>query len=696
MCSLGTEFTSNPAFHLPTTQKKRRISHGLCPPPPSNLKSFTASFLPALIFILIATLVTGCMGTVVNNDLNVTTTLAKNITGGVSYAPLGPQSVTGQWVADIPTSSSVNSVVVTPRGSVYKFDVTTDPTLGTYVEDDVRMPAYWNLSWSHPSFCIDNSKSSYPLLPNPYTTNNYVLLPTVGTANYDIGFGYVDEDITQAPDPVLQFNCFTNTSANPDFSPSEVSPQFVLDDALPSTIQVHAFSPINAAPSITNLHVYSTSFSNPANVTAESVASDGSSAVFPYPTASSGAALPAGAYITTITTDPAGESQTTNGMEPIYIAHDDTSYTSAFGVDVAIPSETVQTLTWIGNQNSSCGNPTVSTTKYGGSTLPLVTLTYQGKLAVGSASNTISVGLNPTVVIAYNSVPQTIEQTGPCGPTSIVSYSGAQSALVVNTGSNSVSLLNIGEYSYPAGTVTVGTTPVAAVINPAGTLAYIANYGSGTVSEISLSGVNVTRSLSVGTHPTSLTFDSAGNLWVGGQGYLESVNITNWKVGTTYAVDGTLNGISYDAASAEIIGALLQNGTTSSPSNGKTVGDAVAFSKSGGVSYSTTGIVSLASGSTATSTIASDTEPYALSSLATGLAYPAQTAFNPPIYTSTSGDIIASANGTSFTVSALSTGKVLISGTTPHPIRGVKLTSTMLYLTMPESNSLVTLPIQLP
>jgi YVTN family beta-propeller protein len=497
--------------------------------------------------------------------------------------------------------------------------------------------------------------------------------------------------------PVQGFNCFINSPANPDFAPSEASPQFVLDDALPSTIQVHAFSPINAAAAITNLHLFSMSLTNPANVTAESVASDGSSAVFPYPLAADGMALPAGPYITTITTDPTGSPQTTNGMEPIYIAHDDKSYTSAFGVDVAAPQEEVITI----QNGEGCNGapPTVTNTIYGGKGLPLVTLPTLGKLAVGSSSQTISVGTFPTSVIAYNN--QVVENTtgtvGNCQSETIKVYTGSQSALVVNTGSNNVSLVNIGEYAYPTGTIAVGSSPVAATINPSGTLAYIANYGSGTISEINLQTVQVTRTLSVTTHPTSVAFDSNGNLWVGGQGYLQLINITNWSAGTAFSVDGTVTGMSYDVAQGEFVCMMLQNGTPSAPSNGNTRNHVVAYSPAGGVSYSTASMVNVATGNTVVgSSIASDSAPYAVSSLAPALAYPGQTAFNPPIYTSSSGDLMASANGNTFTVSVLSTGKVLISGAVPHPIRGVKLTPTMLYFTMSESNSLVSLPIQLP
>jgi hypothetical protein len=546
------------------------------------------------------------------------------------------------------------------------------------------MPSHWNFAWEHPSYCVDTDTPPYPLLPNPAVYTDLVELPSLSAYT----------------NPQRTFNCFINSPANPDFVPSEVSPQLVLDDALPSTLQVQAFSPIYAAAGITNLHLFSMSLTNPANVTAQSVASDGSSAVFPYPTAPDGTTLPAGPYITTITTDPPGASQTTNGMEPIYIAHDDTSYTSAFGVAVVNPSETI-TLYGAADKygDGTCaGTPYSYTYVSGGNQIPLVTLPTLGRLALGSASNTISVGSNPTVVIPYNDVTfdnsSSRDQRDQCNNEDDV-YSGAQSALVVDTGSNTVSLLDIGFYGYPSGTVSVGASPVAAVIDPSESFAYVANYVDGTISEINLSNVQVTRTLSVMVHPTAVSFDSNGNLWVGGQGNLQLINRTNWSIWTTFPIDGTITGMSYDMAQGAFVSTVLQNGTASSRSDGQTMSRAIAFSGSGGVSYSTRSLVNVATGNSTMSSIAADSAPYALSSLASNLAHPAQTAFNPPIYTSSSGDVVATANGTSFTVSVLATGKVLISGTLPHPIRGVALTPTMLYFTMPESNSLVTLPMQL-
>lgn len=491
------------------------------------------------------------------------------------------------------------------------------------------------------------------------------------------------------PDPEENLFCYINPLTSPDFIPTDVSPQVAFDTALPSTIQVHSFAPINAAAPATQLNVYNTSFQNPATLTAESIASNGSYATFPYPQG-----LPAEAYITTITTG-SGTNLNTVGMEPFFIAHNDTSFTSAFGVDEAAPEETVTTTT---TGLPHCGSGTTKSV-VGGTPLPIVTLPTLGKLAVGSMSNLIPVGTTPTVVIAYNRTKITTTTSGgTCYTMTTTAFTGAQAALVVNTGSNNVSIVGIGQEYVPSATITVGSQPVAAAINSAETFAYVANYGSNTISEINLQTMQVSRTLGVQTHPTAVSFDASGNLWVSGQGFLSEINLTNWAVQNTLAIDGTVTGMTYDAKQNGFVAAVQKNGTATQPVNGMTMSAPVLFSPSNDVSYSTTAVFNTTTNSTTTLNETGDSAPYSSSPLASQLAFAGQTAFNPPTYTSTYAldDIAASASGNSFTIFTLSTGKVLLSGTTPYPIRGIKLTSGMLYMTMPESNSLITLPIQLP
>lgn len=628
--------------------------------------------------------------------------IGKLVSGStIVVAPLGSQYVSGFQLQDIPVGNPENTSNVAPFGTTYSFEGETTPvqqgpgpnyfTWPTWYQvDNARMPALWSFIWTkHPTNCVDYTNLPYGPLPDPYEDSGVVLNPTKGESS----------QVSQQYE-THRFNCITNSPNNLDFVSSNVNPQVVLDDALPASVQVSSFSPINASASITHLRLFSTSLSNPANMTASSVASDGSSAVFPYPTAAGGGSLPAGGYLATITTDPANADQTTNGLEPLYIAHDDTSFPSAFGVAVATPKTltiTSHVVDIYGDDTCAGGSPS-TTSVIGGTQLPLVTLPTEGKLALGNASSTITVGSNPTVVLTYNDQEQdnTYYAGDICNNSTYVQTTGAQSALVVNTGSNSVSLVNIGTSQFPSGTVTVGQSPVSAVISPDETMAYVANYIDGTISEVNLNSVQQTRILTVMPHPTTLSYDSSGNLWVGGQGFLQKVNLASWSAGSAISVDGTINSMNYDASTNSMVSTILQNGTINLPSHGRTHANAIEYSTSSTPSsYATSMVVNVNTGSTTTSSMFADSASYTQSSVASYLAFPSQTSATPPIYAASTGNLTATATGSSFTVSVISTGKVLVAGTLPYPIRGIALSPTMIYFTMPESNSLVSLPIQL-
>jgi YVTN family beta-propeller protein len=642
------------------------------------------------ISVLIVGLICGCKP---NNNATLETDTGRVVhTGGMVLTPLGSQPVAAQWSSDISNGTAV-------QGATTSFSGITGPDTAAYnaasaalgypftslPSTDDRMPAYWNVEWIEPSNCL-STDPPYGPLPNPVTFV-HDFEPTSAFSTVGPNFAMI---------------CVTNSVLNPDFIPTNVSPQFVLDDAIPATISVASFLPIQAANSITNLRVFDTNLTNPANVTAISVGPNGSSATFPYPTQSNGASLPAGAYITTITTDPSNGPQTTNGMEPFYIGHDDTSFTGAFGSAIATPTKVTTVTTGTKGEFGECLNPKTTTTTTGGNPLPLVTLLTQNELAIGSMSNLRQVGANPTVVLAFHDIPESVN-TGLFGPggscnTTLTFYSGAQSALVVNTGGNSISIVEVGSYLYPSGTVSVGNQPVAAAINPAETMAYIANYQDGTVSEVSLSTLSQTRTIAVMAHPSSVTFDNNGNLWVGGQGSLMNINISNWAVASTTAIDGTVNGMSYDAQQSSLVQTVLQNGSAAAPpNNGSTMSAQVSFSASPLVSYTTQSNFNLSTMSaSAPVPIFSDNAIYTNSSIAPYLAFAGQTAFSPAIYTSSNGDLTATATGTTFTISVISTGQVLIQGTLPYPARSVTLSPNMVYFTMPESNSLVSMPIVIP
>jgi len=425
------------------------------------------------------------------------------------------------------------------------------------------------------------------------------------------------------------------------------------------------------------------------------------SATFPYPTGPNNSTISAGTYVTTITTDIPGQQETTNSLEPIVIAHDNKNYPGAFGI-AYVSNQTKEIDTYGDWQGDDIGCQNIYTT-YSNNVLTgaLVTSVTQNKLFTPNGS--ITVGANPTVVLPINYVgDDNVQSQNQCTSTEI-SDQGPQSALVVNTGGASVSVVQIGGETFPSGTVTVGLQPVAAVVGP-NKLVYVANYGSGTISEVDPVNLVQTRTLQVMANPTSLNFDASGTLWVGGQGYLDSVNVSSWSVTSSTAVDGTISQMGYSKQQNALIQVVLQNGTPTSPSNGGTMHAQVSYTTPQS-SYSTVMLTNASTGASSGPTIAAQSNAaYVQSPVASSLAYPAQTAFVPaslsgsgissPGISATSGELIAVANGNVFTISALPSGEALMSGTLPYPIRGVSIGGDTVYFTMTESNSVVTVPMK--
>jgi hypothetical protein len=223
---------------------------------------------------------------------------------------------------------------------------------------------------------------------------------------------------------------------------------------------------------------------------------------------------------------------------------------------------------------------------------------------------------------------------------------------------------------------------------------YPPNWGDGTISEIDLQDVTQTRTVAVGTQPSSLWYDAAGNdLWVGGQGMIVEVSLASWSVIKTIPVDGTVTSLTLDAPSGNLYQTLLQNGSSTRPSRDTTLSNAIVFSGSSGSSYSTTAMYSVASGTEAIQPPGPDNAIYAESPLSSSLVFPAQLALVPPTESvSSNGDLIAIVSGQNYSVILASTGQTLISGSMPSAIRSSSVGADMVFLTLPDSNSVVSIP----
>jgi YVTN family beta-propeller protein len=598
--------------------------------------------------------------------------------------PLGNTEVKGSFNSDIASPS------VTPWGSKTSWDVTTSNAGGFFnndalaVQNNVYMPASWNISFYAPAnTCVDQSSSGYSYLSVPINTT-VTLQPGPDSSH----------------DSILANYCYTDPPGSAGIAPGPVDPQVILDSSYPSVITVSSTIPTPTSAAATHLRVYNTSLTNVSNMAGLYTNSNGSVS-YDFPVDQNGHNLPAGGYAIAITSDPSGQPQQTLGVDSFFIAHDDRSFTGAFGVAV-VPATTTEYYTSSTGDpygDGTCAGSTTTTDTFDPQTeYPIVTLVNQGKIALGSTANTLTVGTSPSQIVLFNDQGGSdYEQRDACDYT-ITNYSGPQSALVVNTGSNSVTIVGIGgdARNFPSGTVSVGTAPVAAVVNSAETLAYVANYGSNTISEVDLNSLVVTRSLSVMTHPSALAFDVSGNLWVGGQGAMDKVSISSWSVTSSTSVDGSVQAMAYDSGTSAFIQTLLQNGSSSSPSARTTMAHDISYSRSSGSSYTAGSMFYPSSLTSSVGPFGGDNAAYSNSSISSSLAYPGQVANAPPVMTSSNGDVTATVTGTNFTISRLSDGVVLVSGSLPYAPRSVALGNTGLYFTIPESNSLVSIPIVLP
>jgi 6-phosphogluconolactonase (cycloisomerase 2 family) len=97
-----------------------------------------------------------------------------------------------------------------------------------------------------------------------------------------------------------------------------------------------------------------------------------------------------------------------------------------------------------------------------------------------------------------------------------ITVSAAGHLYTANYGSNSVSLYNIGvggALTFVT-TATAGTQPASIALNPAGTFAYVANYGDGSVWEYSVSAVDGSLTflgmVAAGSRPNGIVVDPSG------------------------------------------------------------------------------------------------------------------------------------------------------------------------------------------
>jgi YVTN family beta-propeller protein len=402
---------------------------------------------------------------------------------------------------------------------------------------------------------------------------------------------------------------------------------------------------------------------------ATSVAADGSSATFPFPMSSSGSTLPGGMYMFAV------QNYASNGSFKVadathYTVGTDMTMNTPFGIDAVDIRTDFSTCFRLRCIHNTTTTPTPLITIYSANQL-----SYQGAL--------ISVGTRPVAVKAFRITTVDIIDTD----TTSRIRTGPSLALVVNEGSDNVSVVDLNQNTV-AGTVAVGSQPMAILVKPDETKAYVANFGSGSITEIDLSTFTATRALQVGTNPMSLAMDPGGTaLWIGGQGYAAKIDLSSFAIISNIAVNGAVTSLASSVQLNELVGSVVGNTNASStapysPDIASTSNYVIAE-------------LNLNTMAVAGSYAPASASSYASYSMNGTLPNAAAIPGAAQISQQWNNGMGISATPAGFVVYDLTNHAEIMRGTTPTPIRGIASdpNNWVVYLTLPDSNDLITIPL---
>lgn len=437
--------------------------------------------------------------------------------------------------------------------------------------------------------------------------------------------------------------------------------QFTLSGSAPSTISIQT-SGLTSTNGMPQLSVYSTADGLLCQNLASSVASDGSSATFPFPKNSNGTALGTGAYSFKISNRTTAGTYNPVSGDILSVGSLNTSLVSPYGVDAA-------NIRTVDSGASNGVNVRVAS---------IVTLFNSNQ--VEYQGGVVTVGSQPTAVKVYAySSSSTTSCTPGCRLRSCcltTTINKPTRALVANSGSGTVSALSIGSGLSVTNTILVGSQPVALLLKSDNTKAYVANFGSGTVSEIDLSTFTQSRVVSVGSNPTSLTLDPGGTaFWVGGLNYIKKIDMTSLTVTATNSASGQVTSLSISSGQNAFVYTVIDSSNTflaqhASLTNGTSVH----------TDYTAQAPASLS----------------AIQSGATSTTLPGWLMVTGPVVSASFGNrYVAEGTPTGFLVYDLQSNTDLLQVTTSSTVRGIATDPSQgtIFVTAPSSNALYTIPL---
>jgi hypothetical protein len=441
----------------------------------------------------------------------------------------------------------------------------------------------------------------------------------------------------------------------PDYNAAGASSHFAIAGSLPSTVTING-SGLTSTYGMPQLLAFDSALALEATVNATSVATGGTSATFSFP-----ALITGGMHMLALKNlGPAGEYSVVDMT--YFNLGTAATLSSPFGVDA------VDIVRATDPCNPRTGVCTPSSTTHAA---PILTQYYSGDVTNWvSGGSSITVGSEPVAVKTYGRYSQTLGAGN-----GQYTLSGPASAIVANSGSSSVSLVTFSSSSTT--NLTVGAQPLAVTVNGAGTYGYVASYGNGSVTEINLSTKTVSRTLTGLTGAQSVAVDPSGSyVWVGGANNLYKVSLSNFTVAGTIVVSGSVTSMAASNAQNELVYTLVQNCCSSSSDYIANELKLSTLTNPGAYAHAT----------------AAAYAPYTMNgTLPSAATVPTATAVSVQF----GNGVAASSTPTGFVVYDVVSHQQLMAGTTPTPVRGIASDplNTVVYLTLPDSNEYIAVPM---
>lgn len=438
----------------------------------------------------------------------------------------------------------LNSVTPETQGTEGGYDGYTGLT-GDYVAINPKVPA----KWDHYVYFIPND--NFTFAPSPC---DYPHIPA-DTGIEEVASGeYKTANVDMTNNSEFDWYCLY-TATDP-FAGRSTS--FAVQGSLPPTLTLYAKG-VSLSTAYGNPQAYLFGKDTSGNqifniISASSVSPDGSNATFSFPTKSDGSALPASMYGLALVNTNSDGSVSSAGSHFLSVGSSQ-PFTSPFGVAAQVTQySSYDSTTQDPYGDQTCAGSTSYSSNTSTTNYPVVTQYTQGNVSINGYQ--VPVGPNPTAVQLYNFTDDSNYYTdGPCH------YWGSdqtymKNAIVANSGSNTVSILDLSTNSVVAN-VTVGQNPSSLALSSDQTVAYVANTGDGTVSRVDLNAHSQTANVYVGALPQSIAVSPDGTVWIGGNGFVSHVSSGLQLLGT-YSTNGyTVSSLRYNTTASELIASSI-------------------------------------------------------------------------------------------------------------------------------------------